>query len=93
MLVAFDIDGTLIDAVDKPRQDVLDLLKWFQSHNCEVVVWSGGGLDYVKTWISRLGLTNVRVGRKFVDSVDIAVDDMGDEITSDKLKAKVIIKV
>lgn len=54
----FDIDGTLIDNEEK-HVNTIKLLaalgeqKW---KNCKVVVWSGGGQDYAKTFVRRLGL-------------------------------------
>jgi len=95
LTVAFDCDGTLLNLDGDPKYKVLDLLRWFlENSDAEVIIWSGGGTDYAKTVIRRLGLAGrVRVGNKFCQPVDIAVDDMGDMIAPDKLQAKVIIRV
>lgn len=56
----FDIDGTLIDGEEKHVNTIKLLIamgeqKW---KNVKVVVWSGGGEEYAKTFVSRLGLEN-----------------------------------
>ena len=81
LLVAFDVDGTLIDENDQPRQDVIDLLK-AMSKFCDVAVWSGGGCEYAEMWVRRLKLEDY-VGGTFSksligDEVDIAFDDVSD---------------
>jgi len=93
--IAFDIDETLINMQNAPKYWVIDLLLWFKKLGWDVIVWSGGGVDYTKTMVHRLGLQDiVRVIPKASEKVDIAVDDMMDEKynLSDKI-AKVIIKV
>lgn len=98
LLVAFDIDGTLIDDLDNPRYEVIDLLRWFVKNGHEVVVWSGGGEDYAMHWCNKLGLA--RMGITYVEKngfkkrddgfkLDIAVDDED----ASGLGAKVVIKV
>lgn len=96
LIVAFDVDMTLIDGEGQPQYHVIDLLRWFVANGNTVHVWSGGGIGYSQHWIDRLGLDDLGVTaiEKFSISVDIAVDDMADEITAvGQLKAKVIIKV
>jgi len=61
--VAFDVDGTLVDYHDKPRMDVLSLLTNFKRLGFKVIVWSGGGYDYAKTWVYKLGIA------AFVDEI------------------------
>lgn len=56
MIVAFDVDGVLIDDEDKPNWPVIDLLRAFKGLGFEIVVWSGGGEEYATTWTRRLGL-------------------------------------
>ena len=75
--IAFDVDGTLITADgNKPRMEVIELLKVFQSLGYKVTVWSGGGVDYAKGWVNRLGIEKVQVVRKGSFVPDLAVDDM-----------------
>ena len=37
---AFDVDGTLIDENDEPRQDIISVLRALMPY-CDIVVWSG----------------------------------------------------
>lgn len=81
MIVAFDVDGTLINDADEPRHDVIDLLRAMHRLGIECWVWSGGGLDYAARWVERLGLSRYvkRVCAKDPKlPVDIAVDDVLD---------------
>jgi len=76
--VAFDVDGTLIDANDKPRADVVAMLMHHYQQGDKVIVWSGGGVDYARTWVNRLCLGKYvyRVlpkGRGY--DVDLTYDD------------------
>lgn len=54
--VFFDIDGTLLDEHDRPREEVIDLLKAFYRVGCTIGVWSGGGLHYVQRRVRQLDL-------------------------------------
>lgn len=57
VVVAFDVDGTLIDDQDVPHLPTINLLVILASFkNVEIVVWSGGGQDYAEMWVRRLGL-------------------------------------
>lgn len=76
--VAFDVDGTLIDADDRPRTDVIEMLMAHYRDGDRVVVWSGGGMDYARTWVSRLALDRfvyrvIPKGRGY--EVDVCYDD------------------
>jgi len=99
-IIAFDIDGTLINEFnDAPKYWVINLLLWFKKIGWDVVIWSGGGIDYATTRVRKLGFENlVRILPKWSISVDIAVDDEAElEKTlyteKQKPKAKVIINV
>ena len=79
-IIAFDVDGTLIDIFDNERTDITSLLKTLKELGAYIVVWSGGGQSYARLWVSRLGLED------YVDEVmakdnnlnpDIAFDDVG----------------
>ena len=94
--IAFDVDGTLIDMMsDTPNYQVVNLLLWFLHQvGWDVIVWSGGGVDYAKMYVRRLGFEEqVRVIRKFSEKVDIAIDDEINPEDADKTKTDVIIKV
>ena len=56
MIVFFDVDGTLITFEDKPRHEVIQLLRTIYSLDVDIVVWSGGGKEYAQRWVDRLGL-------------------------------------
>jgi len=83
MKIAFDVDDTLIvPAVatnmpsDTPNYDVIAVLKWFQKQGHTIIVWSGGGVDYAKTWAEKLALSpcEIRVKEKSED-IDLCFDD------------------
>lgn len=69
VIIAFDVDGTLIQNGDPERQhgtvnsgdlpivhqiNTLQVLS--HSKNVRIVVWSGGGKQYAEMWGKRLGL-------------------------------------
>jgi phosphoserine phosphatase len=93
MKIAFDVDSTLIDDEDKPRYDVIDLFRWFECHGHEMIIWSGGGIEYSKHWADKLGL-NAVVVEKCSIGVDIVVDDMMEQENWGKdHRCGVVIKV
>lgn len=57
--VLFDVDGTLIDSDDRPRNEVIAILDALHNVGTKICVWSGGGGDYVDMWMRRLGLDTV----------------------------------
>jgi phosphoserine phosphatase len=77
--VAFDVDGTLIDEEDEPRQDIIDILVAHHERGDSIYVWSGGGMDYARTWVSLLGLNHLVtqiLPKQKRAAMDIAYDDM-----------------
>lgn len=56
MRVCFDVDGTLIDYDDNPRDDIINLLKTLSNGGFNIVVWSGGGKMYAEHWVRKLSL-------------------------------------
>ena len=60
IIVAFDVDGCLIHTIgpkeDTPRYDVISIFNHFKRLGCRMVVFSGGGCDYAKRWMEKLGL-------------------------------------
>jgi len=104
MKIAFDVDDTLIiPAValeDEPHPyignygavpnyKVIEIYKWFQSQGNEMIVWSGGGIDYARNWGEKLGLQpfEVRVKEKSED-IDIAFDDCDVDLAKVNMKVK-----
>lgn len=95
MRIAFDIDDTiLVPSVvlgfgnDTPNYEVIAMYKWFQAQGNEMILWSGSGVDWAKTWGEKFGLQpfTVRMKEKSED-IDIAFDDCDVEL------AKVNVKV
>lgn len=79
MIIAFDCDGTLIDAFDTPKREMVALVRALKrAPNVEVIIWSGGGKGYA-TKVARIcGLEGVPCYDKFSNRpeiVDIAFDD------------------
>jgi hypothetical protein len=78
LLVAFDVDDTLVDAHDNPKPEVIKLLMaFYDSKLVDLVIWSGGGEEYATYWSKRLGLPRdipCIAKSKFIRP-DIAFDD------------------
>lgn len=86
MKIAFDIDDTLlvpsvvmgngVSGDNVPHHDVIAVYRWFQAQGCEMVLWSGSGIDWAKRWGEKFGLEpfTVRMKEKSED-IDIAFDD------------------
>lgn len=81
--IAFDVDDTLIIPSvatgfdrDTPNYDTIALYQWFQAQGNYMIIWSGSGIDWAKTWAEKLGLIadEFPVKQKRED-VDIAFDD------------------
>lgn len=77
--IAFDVDGTLIRKTDygsAPRYEIINMLLFFNRNCDEVYIWSGGGVDYAKTWAEKLGITCARAIPKNADQgIDLCFDD------------------
>ncbi len=79
LIVAFDVDGTLI-VDDVPQVTIINMLQVLSklTKNVRIIVWSGGGQQYAEMWVRRLGLEKYvwRCMVKVNDyPVDIAFDD------------------
>lgn len=86
MKVAFDIDDTIlvpsvamgngVSGYNVPNYNVIAIYKWFQEQGHEMILWSGSGIDWAKTWGEKFDLVpfTVRVKEKSED-VDICFDD------------------
>jgi hypothetical protein len=44
--IAFDVDYTLIGDRYEPLYENIDLFRWFQKRGNDMVIWSGGGIEY-----------------------------------------------
>lgn len=95
MKVAFDIDDTiLVPSVvtgykDVPNYETIAVYRWFQAQGCEMVLWSGSGVDWAETWGDKFGLRpfTVRVKEKSND-IDIAFDDCDVNLARVNVKVK-----
>lgn len=87
-VVAFDVDWTLITEDYKPIYENIMLFKTFQKLGCNMVIWSGCGMDYAQQWGDKLGLQSFTVYEKGSFEPDIVFDDM-----DYSWKGKVVIKV
>lgn len=83
MKIAFDVDGTLISREgDTPRYEVINMLRKLHCMfavrgQVELLVWSGGGVEYARRWVEKLGLSNMVtvVDKDKKHKVDLAFDD------------------
>ncbi len=94
LTIAFDVDDTLIvPAVatgfdrDTPNYDTIALFKWFQSQGNRMIIWSGSGVDWAKTWAEKLGL-EAEIHVKGSVPVDIAFDDCDVKLGTVNVKVK-----
>lgn len=90
MKVAFDIDDTMIIPSvvtgdrDVPNYDTIAVYRWFQAQGCEMILWSGSGVDWAQTWGEKLGLQPFKVLPKTLEStlsegiIDLSFDDCKD---------------
>lgn len=89
-VVAFDVDGTLIDGNGKPRDEIISILRALAPW-CTVVVWSGGGIGYARDWGRKLDLPSSVIYWTKGGMVDISFDDQ-DIKTMSKVNVRVGLK-
>ena len=95
-LIAFDIDGTLIEQwefepgkfEDVPRPEVTDILWLLHKKGHDIIVWSGGGKEYAERWGRKLSLPQDVTYMMKVASpdIDIAIDDQDVKLAKVNLK-------
>jgi len=94
LTVAFDVDDTLIIPSvvtgnrDIPNYDTITLIKWFQDNGHDVIIWSGSGVDWAKSWAEKLGLEPVQIAVKGSIPVDLAFDDCDVKLGTVNVKVK-----
>ncbi len=96
MRIAFDVDDTLIVPSvargfgdNTPNYDVIAIYKWFQEQGCEMIIWSGSGIDWAQRWGEKLGLEPFTVQQKEYDStVYICFDDCDVALAQVNIKVK-----
>lgn len=81
--ICWDIDDCiLVPSVahgygrDTPNYETIAVYKWFQKQGYQMILWSGSGIDWAKTWGEKLGLEpfEVRIKEKS-DDIDLCFDD------------------
>lgn len=95
MRIAFDIDDTLIIPSvvtgdrDTPNYETIAIYKWFQTQGHTMILWSGSGLDWARTWGEKLGLAPFEVIMKDKrGGIDIAFDDCDVDLAKVNVKVK-----
>lgn len=96
MRIAFDIDDTLIlpgvitaSGRETPNYANIEIYRYFQALGCEMILWSGSGVDWAKTWGEKLGLEPFTVQQKQKDlTVDIAFDDCDVDLAKVNVRVK-----
>lgn len=83
IVVAFDTDDCLIVPCvatwfprDTPNYENIQLFKWFKAQGCYMVIWSGSGIDWAKTWAEKLWLeADEYPVKQATEWVDLTIDD------------------
>lgn len=96
MKIAFDTDDTLIIPSvatgfdrDTPNYENIAIYKWFQSQGHHMIIWSGSGIDYAKTWAEKLGLrADEYPPKQKREDIDIAFDDCDVDLGKLNIKVK-----
>lgn len=85
IVICFDVDGTLrcncTDTCQDVNRRIVDLLYILATFkNTKIVIWSGGGADYARSFMSRLDLPKGITFASKLDGLrpDIAIDDIQD---------------
>lgn len=82
MRIAFDVDDTLIIPSvvtgnrDVPNYETIAIYRWFQAQGHTMIVWSGSGIDWARTWAEKLDLRpDAIIPKDKKGGIDIAFDD------------------
>lgn len=95
-VIAFDVDDCLLIPCvatgfdrDTPNYETIALFKWFQLQGNYMIVWSGSGIDWAKTWSEKLGLiVDEYAFKEKREDVDIAFDDCDVKLGKVNIKVK-----
>lgn len=96
LTIAYDVDDTLIipsivtgEDHDIPNDEVIAVFRWFQAQGHNMVVWSGGGVEYAKRWAEKLDLAPCAIMVKTkTEGIDIAFDDCDVDLAKVNIKVK-----
>lgn len=83
------MDGCLLTTKGMPNYDVIETYRFFEKMGHTMVIWSGSGIDYVKTKLhNQLGLVPHFVCYKGDMQVDVAFDDEVVELGAVNIQVK-----
>ena len=92
--IAFDVDDTLVvpgivspSGRETPNYESVNAFKWFEAQGHEMIIWSGSGIDWARTWAEKLGL-EARIIAKGSEKVDLAIDDCDVKLGKVNIKVK-----
>lgn len=89
IVVAFDVDCTLITSENVPNYKVIDLYRAHRKLGHIVVIWSGGGVEYAMRWAEKLGLKpNFIWPKEETGKVDICFDDQNVDLAKVNIQIK-----
>lgn len=89
-IIAFDVDGTLIDENGEPYWRITELLRILSRFkNIEIVVWSGGGKSYAESIVRKLNLE--KYVKRCASKNHLGKDDNGKHIFEPDLKPDIAI--
>jgi len=97
LVIAFDVDDTLIVPSvatgfdrDTPNYENISLFRWFKAQGHYMIIWSGSGVDWAKTWAEKLGLEadEFLVKEKREGYIDIAFDDCEVDLAKVNIRVK-----
>lgn len=96
MRIAFDIDDTILVpsivhgfGMDTPNYETIAIYRWFQAQGHDMILWSGSGQDWAKTWGEKFGLQPFTVLEKNnKGGIDIAFDDCDVKLATVNVKVK-----
>lgn len=72
MIVAFDVDGTLIDKNNQPKYSTILGYLWFKEMGNRMIIWSASK-DWAANWNEKLGLKADIVASK-IEAKDLNAD-------------------
>lgn len=76
-IIAFDCDGTLFTLDNKPRHEIIMMLRGFKFLYNRIIVWSGGGKDWAQTNVDRLYLN------EYVDEISFKSEEESKRLRPD----------
>jgi len=77
VIVAFDVDGTLIDDEDGWRIGAVSLAQGFAKAGANIWVWSFGGARYAELWGRRLMSQHAIPVERYADKYDWIAGEVG----------------